>query len=1138
MADGVVSAVVETVLGVLSSSTLQEISLYLGLTDDLNNLESTFSTIQLVLKDAEIKQMKSEAIQNWLWKLKNASYDAEDVLDRIATEGLRRKADAERGTHYRLKSFLSSRNPLLFHSKMAHEVKNIRAKLDAIAEERLKFHLGESVVENRFGEAFESRITISVVNESEIYGRNEEKEMIIENLLCDTRDHIHRDDPSVYAVWGMGGLGKTTLAQVVYNDERIDKHFELRIWVCVSDDFRVEMIIRAILESIGGGGSDISTLDPLQRLLQERLRGRRFLLVLDDVWNENHRLWDGLKEILKCGSEGSVLMVTTRIEKVALMMANIGVHHIGYLSDDDSWALFSRRAFVSGEGEENFVAIGKVIVKKCGGVPLAIKALGSLMRFKSDESEWLAIEGSEIWHLSDDENGILPALRLSYDNLLPQMRQCFAYCCIFPKDYVMQENELVELWMANGYLPSDGLRDMYLSGRLIFQELVWRSFLQDAKIDYWGKMVCKMHDLMHDLASSVMRHETCILEHGKTVKSPKTLRHLSINLNPSWIFSKSTSEFKLPIDDSLRSIIVHGEAEILEAGKEGLSSIFSKQRCLRALDVNYCITKKLPDFVWKLEHLRYLVLSCYNIKRLPESLTCLQNLQTLKLTSSWMLLELPASLNEMKNLWFLDIEHFQSLVCTPPRLGNLTCLRRLSVFIVGPDELHGIDQLKELNLGEKLSIKGLEYVRNMEDAKSANLMTKKNLKSLSLSWTKGIQENSAEHFEEVLQGLEPHNNLETIRIESYQGSRFPNWMSTLAFKNMTEVTLANCQRCEHLPPLGKLHSLKSLYLHGMDSIKRLDARGPFPVLTSLTICKMPNFEEWTTTDSVESFPCLRNLDITVCPKLKGLPKLPALTSLSMLDVNLELVRSITFLTTSLTALSLYNSAGLDTFPEGLLQNHNALEDLQIGSLPIRTLSNVLDNLFALKDLSLDSCSNLHTLTKGLENLKSLETLDIRGCNSLTSFPAIILEDLPSLRSLSFQNCKKLQPLSGPLKRASNLQDLLINGIPELEYLPESMQILNKLRGLRISHCDGLCSLPNWLSSLESLSEITICSCKNLNALPVDFKNLKSTTRLDVRDCPKLEKRCKKPKGKDWQKISHIPVILINNKYIQHLDQNS
>ncbi|KAL9148227.1 hypothetical protein ABFS82_12G028100 [Erythranthe guttata] len=1099
MADGVVSAVVETVLGVLSSSTLQEISLYLGLTDDLNNLESTFSTIQLVLKDAEIKQMKSEAIQNWLWKLKNASYDAEDVLDRIATEGLRRKADAERGTRYRLKSFLSSRNPLLFHSKMAHEVKNIRAKLDAIAEERLKFHLGESVVENRFGEAFESRITSYVVNESEIYGRNEEKEMIIEKLLCITRDH--RDDPSVYAVWGMGGLGKTTLAQVVYNDERIDKHFELRIWVCVSDDFRVEMIIRAILESIGGGGSDISTLDPLQRLLQEKLRGRRFLLVLDDVWNENHRLWDGLKEILKCGSKGSVLMVTTRIEKVALMMANIGVHHIGYLSDDDSWALFSRRAFVSGEGEENFVAIGKVIVKKCGGVPLAIKALGSLMRFKSDESEWLAIEGSEIWHLSDDENGILPALRLSYDNLLPQMRQCFAYCCIFPKDYVMQENELVELWMANGYLPSDGLRDMYLSGRLIFQELVWRSFLQDAKIDYWGKMVCKMHDLMHDLASSVMRHETCILEHGKTVKSPKTL-------------------------------------QILEAGKEGLSSIFSKQICLRALDAKYCITKRLPDLVWKLEHLRYLVLSCYNIKRLPESLTCLQNLQTLKLTSSWMLLELPASLNEMKNLWFLDIEHFQSLVCTPPRLGNLTCLRRLSVFIVGPNELHRIDQLKELNLGEKLSIKGLEYVRNMEDAKSANLMTKKNLKSLSLSWTKGIQENSTQHSEEVLKGLEPHNNLETIRIESYQGSRFPNWMSTLAFKNMTEVSLANCQRCEHLPPLGKLHSLKSLYLHGMDSIKRLDARGPFPVLTSLRICNMPNFEEWTTTDSVESFPCLRDLDITVCPKLNGLPKLPALTSLMLCDGSLELVRSITFLTTSLTKLGLYDSAGLDPFPEGLLQNHNALEKLQIGSLPIRTLSNVLDNLFALKDLSLDSCSNLHTLTGGLESLKSLERLDIRGCNSLTSFPAIILEDLPSLRSLSFQNCKKLQSLSGPLKRASNLQDLLINGIPELEYLPESMQILNKLRGLRISHCDGLCSLPNWLSSLESLSEISIQSCKNLNALPDDFKNLKSTTRLEVWHCPQLEKRCKKPKGKDWQKISHIPVILINNKYIQHLDQNS
>ncbi|KAL0431172.1 UNVERIFIED_CONTAM: putative disease resistance protein RGA1 [Sesamum radiatum] len=358
----IVSALVTTVFGTLSSVALKEIGVIWGLQDDLESLESVFCTIQLVLQDAEIKQRKSPPIQNWLLKLKDVAYDAENVLDQIATLGLRRRADSERGVQHKLSSFLSCKNPLLFRLKMVYEVRKIRKKLGAIAEERLKFHLREGVVENRFGETLEDRQTSSVVNELEIYGRDEEKEMIIGKLVDGMHDQDHL---SVYAIWGMGGLGKTSLAQIVYNDDR------------------------------------------------ERLRGRRFLLVLDDVWNENPVAWDDLKEVLRCGSKGSVLLVTTRIEKVALMMATIDVHHIGCLSEENSWSLFRQRAFTNGVEEESHIAIGKAIVEKCGGVPLAIKALGSLMRFKSHESEWLAIKESEIWQLSDDENDIFPALRLS-----------------------------------------------------------------------------------------------------------------------------------------------------------------------------------------------------------------------------------------------------------------------------------------------------------------------------------------------------------------------------------------------------------------------------------------------------------------------------------------------------------------------------------------------------------------------------------------------------------------------------------------------------------------------------------------------------------------------------------------------------
>ncbi|KAL0431359.1 UNVERIFIED_CONTAM: putative disease resistance protein RGA1 [Sesamum radiatum] len=456
MADGIVSAVVETVLGILSSAALQEIGALWGLKNELESLESILCTVQLVLQDAEIKQRKSQALRSWLRKLKHAAYDAENVLDRVATEGLKRRADAERGMQHKLNSFLSKRNPLLFRLKMVSQVRNIRGKLDALAKERFDFHLGDGAVENRFGESFDSRQTSSLVNELYIYGRNEEKEMIVEKMLDAVRD---QDDLSVYAIWGMG----------------------------------------------------------------------------------------------------TILLVR-------------------------------QRAFTNGDAKENLVPIGKAIVKKCGGVPLAIKALGSLMQFKRLESEWLAIRESEIWQLSDDENGILPALRLSYYNLAPAMRQCFAYCSLFPKDYVMEKKDLVQLWMANGFVPSQGQSDLNLTGHWIFNELVCRSFLQIVRTDYRGEVTCKMHDLMHDLAVFVMGQETYILEHDKVIKVPKTIRHLYLN-------SRSSSAIKgnKLKSGSLRSLLVPCRVPL--DWKEGISSLISKQECLRALHVSlFDHIKNSPKF--------------------------------------------------------------------------------------------------------------------------------------------------------------------------------------------------------------------------------------------------------------------------------------------------------------------------------------------------------------------------------------------------------------------------------------------------------------------------------------------------------------------------------------------------------------
>ncbi|CAL5422961.1 unnamed protein product [Camellia sinensis] len=1103
MADLLISPLVTSILKTLNSLVLKEFGTAWGLKTELEKLESTLSTIQAVLQDAETKRGKSEALKNWLRKLNDAAYDADNLVDEFMIEAQRRRMDSERGIKPQVSAFFSLRNRLIFRLKMGHKIEDMRDRLDAIAGEKSKFHLREGVVETEEDRVMERGQTSSLVHELEIYGRTDEKEMIIEKLLNNSSDRD--DDVSVYAMCGMGGLGKTTLAQLVYNDGRVESYFELRIWVCVSVDFDVERLTRAILESIEGGGCSISNLDPLLRRLQEKLFGKRFLLVLDDVWNEYHEKWDRLKNALKCGAKGCTVIVTTRIQKVALIMATLPIHHMARLSDDDSWSLFKRRAFGNERREENLQLdlIGKEIVKKCKGLPLAIKALGSLMQFKRSESEWLSMKESEIWDLPDDGSGILPSLRLSYVALPPHLRQCFAYCCIFPKDHMMEKDMLIQLWMANDFIPSKGKTTLHI-GNEIFKDLVWRSFLQDVEENEDGTIVCKMHDLMHDLAQSIMRNECSIMEYHEGMKIPEKIRHLSLNIGIGEMVPWNEIVSEVP---SLRSLI-------LSCWEKDSSPFMSKQKYLRVLDFGENV-HKLPMSISNFYHLRYLNLSKSDIKILPESTSNFQNLQTLKLKYCYQLCKLPKRMKHMRNLTYLDITGCHSLSSMPDKMGQLTCLQRLSTFIVGQDEGYQIGELKELNLGGTLIILGLENVRNSEDAKKANLKGKHDLISLELCWSD--EENRPKNVEEVLKSLQPNSNLKKLSIHFFQGSKFPNWMLGLVLKNLVEISLGGCERCEHLPPLGKLQSLKILIISGMDSLKYVnhgdygDGESSFPALKTLKFYEMPSLEEWTVVDRGEIFPCLLALVISRCPKLTKLPFLPALERLAIDKGNV-----------------------LKILPDGLPGNLKALEFLKLDFMyNLKTLSNQLDNLFALKFLHLYHCLELENLS-GLKNLNSLQTLHIWECNSLTSLPVQGLQGMTSLTSLIINGCKLIS-LSDGMQYLTALQNLSIIRCPEIQSFPEGMQHLNALRYLSIDNCGGLISLPNWLGSLRSLSSLSIWRCFKLRCLPDGLQDQNTLTMLSMGQCPHLERRCKKQTGEDWLKIARIPKIWINFEQVQSLD---
>ncbi|XP_073285278.1 putative disease resistance protein RGA1 [Primulina huaijiensis] len=463
----------------------------------------------------------------------------------------------------------------------------------------------------------------------------------------------------------------------------------------------------------------------------------------------------------------------------------------------------------------------------------------------------------------------------------------------------------------------------------------------------------------------------------------------------------------------------------------------------------------------------------------------------------------------MKNLWFVEIDLPDSLICTPPGLGELTSLQRLSIFIVGEDSEHQISQLKELNLGGELSIRGLENVRNLEDVKAANMITKRNLASLNLSWASGANKISMEHFEATLENIQPHHNLEQICISSYQGSRFPNWMSAPAFINLSEITLERCEKCEHLPPLGKLPALKILKLFRLDSVRRLgtewcgDGKSSFVALTQLRLLEMLDLEEWIIPKSHESFLRLQYLEIKRCPKLIRLPFLPVLKDFHV-HTNPAILGSM--IATSIESLRLMDDADeLSLLPGGLVSAQKNLKKLEIKECPnLRSLSIMLDGLYGLKKLSFLFCRKLEYPPEGLKFLNSLEEILFYRCDSLRLFPAAILENMPSLRSLRFEHCEKVDPLSGPLQGVvSSLHELVIINCPELECLPECIQQLSALRKFIIWGCLKLTSLPDGIGNLKSLSVLGIRYCS-----------------------PILKKRCERSKGEDWPKISHIPQMYL------------
>ncbi|XP_050281800.1 putative disease resistance protein RGA3 [Quercus robur] len=889
MAEGVLFNVAEGIIGQLGKLALKEIGLLWGVKDELEKLENTVSTIKAVLQDAEEQQAQSHAIKDWVAKLKDILFEADDLLDDFSTEVLRREVMTRNKKAREVRIFFSKSNQLAYGLKMGHKIKAIRERLDAIAADR-KFHLEERPRETRVSNRV--RETHHFVRAEDVIGREVDKKVIIDRLV----DPKIEENVSVLPIVGIGGLGKTTLAQFVFNDEEIKNHFEKKLWVCVSDDFDVKIIFEKIIESSKGKKPQNLEMNTLINDLRKEIGGKRYLLVLDDVWNYDSQKWDSLKKPLLCGARGSRILVTTRDEKVAKISKTIESYILKGLNEEESWSLFKQKAFEKGQEPENLriKEIAKEIIRKCKGIPLAIKTIGSLLYFRNlEEEEWLSFKNNEFSKLDQNETDILPTLKLSYDHLPPHLKQCFAYCSLFPKDYEFGKEKLIKLWMAQGFIRLSSQNQLEDVGHEYFMELVWRSFFEKAKDHWWiTRPRFKMHDLLHDLAILVVGLESSTFGINGENIGGKT-HHVSIGFDLSTSSQIPATLFEA---NKIRTFLLPCQAwhpQQMVLNQSTCDAFVSSFMFLRLLDLNMTGIRIVPHSIGKLKHLRYLDLSSNDyIKMLPNSIEKLQNLETLDLSYCYSLMELPRNITRLVNLRHLNIDDCNSMTHMPHGLGQLTNLQSLAEYVLstGPrrggelKELHGLNHLRE-----NLRIKNLRHEKNIElECKAASLKEKRHLEELALEWIKGdANEVNVGYDEKSIEALEPTQNLKSLELNSYWGVIYPSWLSSL--KNLVHLLLVSMKNCQHVPPLHQFPSLKTLRLCDFPSLEYISDSVNLPPLEFLLIRDCPNLKGWweRRKDSIvededddndyvflPSFTHLSSLRIFYCPKLSSTPLFP------------------------------------------------------------------------------------------------------------------------------------------------------------------------------------------------------------------------------------------------------------------------
>ncbi|KAJ3694733.1 hypothetical protein LUZ60_000110 [Juncus effusus] len=1134
----------------MASSSLKQRLLPQNIKPELDQLNSNLPRIRefvsIIERDEQIKG-KNEALDAWLWQFRDAVETAEDVLDEL--EYWKLEDQIARTTHDHVSDFV-------FPHKRKHiDYLNFTVKDDTLkrlreAVRRLDRVIAGTELFHQIAIALSSsetpnwklnitRETGYLITENIIFGRNKEKNMLTEWL---TKYESNATCLSTFTIIGIGGMGKTTLAQVVYDNKRVRDYFDMVVWVCVLDRFNVTDITRKILEAVSPVIPFAQNIDSLQAILEEKVLSKRVLLVLDDVWNDNSKTcWEKLLTPFKCAKHGSKILLTTRMNSVAEMIAEVveGENanlELKGIEEDEFLLLFNKHAFfgVNPKDFKELMFIGRQISRKLDGCPLAAKVLGGQLNSNLTFDYWDEILNKDIFNIDITMIGIMPILRLSYYHLPACLQACFRYCSIFPQNYIFQKNELIYMWMSSGLILHGNEKPEDV-GRRYIDCLVNKSFF-DLKMS-----TCYvMHDLLRNLACSVSLEECLRIEGNDQLCIPKTVRHLYASIERENIhIIQEISHLKY-----LRTIFIELNGQDLEEDHTTLlSEALKGLNSLRLLSVISDFSCKLPDAIGNLVHLRYVSmwLRIYGLELdwFPDSVYRLYHLRVLKFDVKSKRTNKEIGISGMSNL--INMRYLvipNDLRLKIPRIGKLTSLQGSFVFYVGEERGYTIVELAGLMEIKDLVIKNLENVNIPKEAKKVNLSGKTDLNTLSLRWSEDPTRDP--HLDEnLIDNLQPNFKLDELKIKGYNGIASPCWMIDLSPYNFTSIKLINCYRWKNLPSIGQLPFLKYLELRYMNSVKRIDNmlygndnRCAFPSLTRFDIHGMEELEDWIGIESGILFPKLDVLVIGECPNLRALPSLPySLTELYLTYVGLTTVPtfhqchspSASSLgiqdasgsfhqkqTLHLQILNIKNCKNLTDIPSDWFAKLPLLKFVAIGNCPRLVSCGMSDELsLMMEDLRIGPSGELEvSLLNSISFLTSLKRLILQDCVNITSLPsAEVCARLPAMRLIDIKNCDNLQSLGG-IESLFSLRDLIISGCKKL--IEISFSINQAAFKISPSHIENLMLDHQSLLNLEQLKNLTyvkklVLGC-SFTPLPDQWflQNRNTLENIDIHDASSLQ----------------------------------